>query len=95
MRQLCFGRGMKFLKEEMQEWMKTEKIHSEPTALYRPDQNGVVEQANWTVIERMRATFIKTDLPRKLWPLLFDATLNMKNRTPTSLISNFLLPIIY
>ena len=79
----------------MQEWMKTEGIHSEPTALHRPDKNGVAERANWTVIERMRAIFIKTDLPRKLWPLVFDATLNVKNQTPTSLISNFLLPIIY
>lgn len=95
MRRLRFDRGMEFLKEEMQEWIKTEGIHSEPTALYWPHQNGVVERANRTVIERMRATFIETDLPKKLWPLVFDVTLYVKNRTPTLAISNSLLPIIY
>lgn len=78
MRRLRFDRGMEFLKEEMQEWMKTEGIHSEPTAPYRPDQKGVAERANRTVIERMCAIFIQTDLPKKLWPLVFDTTLYVK-----------------
>lgn len=95
MRQLRFDHGMEFLEEEMQGWVKTEGIHSEPATPYRPDQNGVAEQANRTVIERMHAIFIETDLPKKLWPLVFDATLYMENRIPTSAISDSLLPIMY
>ncbi len=49
----------------MQEWMKIEGIHSEPTAPYRPDQNGVAEKANCTVIKIICATFVETDLPKK------------------------------
>ena len=94
-RRLRLDRAMEFLKEEIQEWMETEGIDSEPTTSYRPDQNGVAEQANCKVIECMRATFIETDLPKKWWPLVFDTTLYVKNRTSTSAISNFLLPIIY
>lgn len=55
----------------------------------------MAERANRTVIDRIRATFTVTDLPKKLWPLVFDAILYLKNRTPTSAISNSLLPIIY
>ncbi len=95
MGQLRFDRGMKFLKEEMQEWIKTEKIQSEPTALYRPDQNGVAEQVNCMMIEHMRVGFIETDLHKKLWPLVFDATFYVKNQISTSAISNSLLPIMY
>ena len=95
MHRFHFNRGMEFLKEEMQEWMKTEGIHSEQTAPYQADQSGVAKQAHRMVIERMRAIFLETDLLKKLWPLVFDATLYVKNRTPTLAISNSLLPIMY
>ena len=94
-RRLSFDRVMKFLKEEIQEWMKTDGIHSEPTAPYRPDHNGVAEKANRTVIERISAIFIETHFPKKFWSFFFYTTHYLENRTPTSAISNFLLLIIY
>ena len=93
MKRLRFDRGMEFLKQEMADWMREGGTHSEPPAPYRPDQNGVAERANRTVIECMRAIFIETDLPKKLWPLVFDATLYMKNRTPGTAISEQAVPI--
>ena len=75
--------------------MKTEGIHSDPTAQYRPDQNSFAEWVNRTVIKRIHATFIETDLPKKLWPFVFDATFYLKNQTPTSAILNSLLLIMY
>lgn len=50
----------------MQEQIKTEKIYSEPTALYQPDQNNIAEQANSIVIKHMHIIFIDIDLPKKL-----------------------------
>ncbi len=86
---------MEFLKEEMQEGMKTEGIHSEPTAPYRQDQNGVADRANRKVIEHKRTKFTETNLPKKLWRLVFDTTLYVKKQRPTSAISNSLLLIMY
>lgn len=86
---------MEFLKKEMAEWMKEKKIHLEPMAPYRPDQSEVAEFANCTVIKHMRAIFIETNLPKNLWPLVFDATLYMKNRTPSTTISDHAVFIMY
>lgn len=94
-KRLRFDREMEFLKEEMAKWIKEEGKYSEPTAPYRPDQNGLAERANRTVIERMRAIFIETNLPKSLWPLVFDATLYIKNRTPSIAISDYTVLVMY
>ncbi len=79
---------MKFLKEQMQEWIKKEVINSEPTAPYQPDPNGVAALANRTVIQRMGALFIETDLLKKFCHFVFDAIFYVKNRKSTPAISN-------
>lgn len=38
------------------------------------------EQANRTVIELVQDIFIETDLPKKLWSLVFDATLLIEQK---------------
>lgn len=63
----------------MQKWMKTKEIHSEPTILYWPDYNGVIEQINYIVIKCMYITFIKKNLPNKLWFFVFDTIIYVKN----------------
>ena len=65
----------RFCKEEGIEW-----IESLP---YTPEQNGPIERAGKTIIERSRSLMIDAQLPKSLWPEAYKATTYMVNRTPT------------
>ena len=47
------------------------------------------------MIEHMQAIFIETNLPKNLWPLVFDATLYIKNHTYSIAIFDYIVSIIY
>jgi hypothetical protein len=48
-------------------YLKEEGIKHEITAPYHPDQNGVVERANRTIMGRVRAIIEDAQFPKELW----------------------------
>ena len=40
----------------------------ELTMPYTPEQNGITEHINWTIIEKAKAMLIDVNLPHDLWP---------------------------
>lgn len=54
-----------------------------PTAPYTPQQNGVSERLNRTIIEHARAMLIAHQLPRFLWQEAANYASYVKNRSPT------------
>ena len=69
-------------------YLKEEGIQHEITAPYHPDQNGVVERANRTIMGRVRAIIEDAKFPRELWDEIATTVVYLKNRSPTSALDN-------
>jgi hypothetical protein len=89
------GRKIKRLRTdgggEYEKWMgkhlKGSGIIHETTAPYSPDQNGVAERANRTIMERVKAIIAEAQLDKRLWMDLADTVVYLKNRSPTSAVA--------
>jgi hypothetical protein len=53
------------------------------TAPYSPDQNGVAEQANRMIMERVKAIIAEAQLHKRLWMEIADTVVYLKNRSLT------------
>src|SRR5271169_6027012 len=89
------GRVIKRLRTdgggEYEKWMgihlKGSGIIHEMTAPYSPDQNGVAERANRTIMERVKAIIAESKLDKRLWMEIAEAVVYLKNRSPTSAVA--------
>ena len=67
--------------------LKGSGIIHETTATYSPDQNGVAERANRTIMEKVRAIIAEAKLDKRLWMDLADTVVYLKNRSPTTAVA--------
>jgi hypothetical protein len=70
-------------KRAFGKYLKENGIIHERTVPYSPDQNGVSERANRTIMDRARAILAETGLPKILWMEIAAAVVYLKNRSPT------------
>src|SRR5436190_22575839 len=88
------GKSIKRLRTdgggEYEKWMgahlKGSGIIHETTAPYSPDQNGVAERANRTIMERVKAIIAEAKLDKRLWMEIADTVVYLKNHSPTSAV---------
>ena len=59
-------------------------ISHELTAAYTPQQNGVAERANQTIVEGARTLLQQSGLPNSFWPDAASTVAYVRNRCPTS-----------
>src|SRR5277367_2465981 len=71
----------------MEAHLKGSGIIHETTAPYSPDQNGVAERANRTIMETVKAIIGEFKLDKKLWMELADTVVCLKNRSPTTAVA--------
>lgn len=69
---------------EMIAFLKNEGIKHELTVPKTPQQNGVREQLNCTLMETVRAMLADSNLDKKFWADALNTEVYLKNRTPTS-----------
>ena len=69
-------------------YLKEEGIKHEITAPYHPDQNGVVERANRTIMGRVRAIIEDAKFPKELWDEIAMTVVYLKNLSPTAALDN-------
>ena len=62
------------------DFTKEKGIINEYTSPYSPEQNGIAERYNRTIIEHARATIIAKSIPIELWPYIIEATCYILNR---------------
>jgi len=66
--------GGKYMGTEFQEWLRFRGMHYEVMNAYTPQENGVAECLNRTILEMMRTMMYESDLPRNLWPFVVQYT---------------------
>lgn len=59
--------GLEFLNFEFQDYCKEKGIKRYKTVSANPQQNGVVERINRTILERVRCMRLNSRLPKQFW----------------------------
>ena len=80
--------GKEFTSNEFKELCKDLGIKREFSTPYNPQQNGVVEWKNRTIMEAARAMLHDQDIPMHLWAKAAKTMVYVQNRTPHRVLEN-------
>ena len=75
--------GGEFTSTEFENYLKTEGVKHELTVPKTPEQNGVAERLNRTLVEAVRAMLIQVKLPQRFWVEALSTAVYLHNRSPT------------
>ena len=75
--------GTEFLNSCLTNFFQEHDIQQQNSTRYSPQQNGVAERANRTIIEGARTLLIANSLPKRFWPEAVGATVTARNLVPS------------
>ena len=81
-------RGGEFCSKEFDEFCRTHGIKRQLTASYTPQQNGVAERRNQTIMNLVRSTLTEKKMPKEFWAEGVRWITHILNRSPTAALEN-------
>ncbi|CAL2257014.1 unnamed protein product [Prunus armeniaca] len=87
-RNLRTDRGGEFISLEFTAFCNMNGIQRQLTAAYSPQQNGVAERKNRTIMNMVRSMLTEKNIPRSFWPEAVNWTIHVLNRSPTLAVRN-------
>lgn len=81
--------GGEYDGKEFESWTKKKDIRHESSAPYNPEQNGVSERDNRTIVESARSLLHMKKLPLELWAEAVNCAVHTLNRVITRTIFFF------
>ncbi|BBG96481.1 transposable element gene [Prunus dulcis] len=84
-------RGGEFTSSEFSKLCEEGGIQRQLTTTYTPQQNGVVERKNRTVVEMAKAMLHEKNMPYSLWAEAVHTAVYLLNRSPTKALENITL----
>lgn len=81
--------GGEYINFKFQAFLKLHGIRHQTTVPHTPQQNGVAERANRTVMEKARCMLQDAGLDNKFWAEAVNTAVYLKNRTPTKAVMGF------
>lgn len=81
----CFqtDNGGEYLGHQFDDYLTSRGITKRLTILYNPEQNGIAERKNRSLIETARCLLIQAGLPPRFWAETINAANHIRNRCPT------------
>lgn len=79
-------RGGEYMSSIFQEFLKANGIKHQKTIPDSPQQNGVAERANRTIMEKVRCMLMDAGLGMKFWAEAVNTAVYLKNRSPTKAV---------
>jgi transposase InsO family protein len=76
---LRIDNGGEFMSKEFEYYCKEVGIERHKTIIYTPQQNGVVERMNKTLLERARSMLNNAKLQQELWEEVVNTTCYLVN----------------
>lgn len=73
-------------------YFESKGIHHEKTNAYTPQENGLAERMNRTIVEMAHSLLKDADLPNSYWSFAVNYAVHIINRSPTHTLENFLTP---
>ena len=80
--------GREFCSKELEEFFKKCGIARQKATPYTPQQNGVAERMNKTLMERARSMLSGAGLGQELWAEAVDTACYLVNRSPSSALDD-------
>lgn len=81
-------RGGEYTSREFSDYCKEEGIRRQLTTAYTPQQNGIAERKNRTVMNMVRSLLSAKKAPKYFWSEAANWTFYVLNRCPTSAVKN-------
>lgn len=81
---LRFDRGKEYLNDNVKKYLENEGIRMQCTVGYAPEQNGISERLNRTIMEAARSMLSESGLPKSLWAEAVSTATYVLNRLPRS-----------
>ena len=78
--------GGEYTSNDFKAFCQEHGISQEFTEVYTPQQNGVAERANRTLLEMARAMLYQSTLPQLLWAEAIMTAAYLRNRCPTKIL---------
>ena len=78
--------GGEFTSTEFEEYLKNEGVKHELTVPKCPQQNGVAERLNRTLVEMVRSMLSGASLPQRFWAEALATAVYLRNRCPTKAV---------
>ncbi|KAG6465891.1 hypothetical protein O3G_MSEX015473 [Manduca sexta] len=78
--------GGEYINLKLQAFLKNCGIKHQTTVAYSPQQNGVAERANRTIVEKTRCMLLDAGLSNKFWAEAVNTAVYLKNRSPTKAV---------
>ncbi|CAB0015328.1 unnamed protein product [Nesidiocoris tenuis] len=75
--------GGEYISKSFKEFCKSKGIVQEFTCKYTSQQSGISERLNRTILDKVRAMFVDTGLPKSLWREAVCCATYQLNRSPT------------
>ena len=85
-------RGGEYMSEEFKQFLKECGIRTEPTGAYSPQQNGVSERLNRTLVEAARSVISHAGLSKAYWAEAVATATYLHNRMVSSAIKSGITP---
>lgn len=83
-KKITLDNGSEFINDTMSPACEKLGIYLRTTAAYTPEENGLAERSNRTIVEKARALLIEANLPIRFWAYAIRAAVYLANRTITS-----------
>ena len=79
-------RGGECTSTEFEEFLQSAGVHHELAVPKTPEQNGVAERMNRTLVESVRSMLVDASLPHKFWAEALSTAVYLRNRSPTKAV---------
>jgi hypothetical protein len=80
--------GGEYISSEFKDYLLKEGIRHELTIPKTPEQNGVAERMNRTLVESVRSMLVDAKLPHKFWAEALSTAVYLRNRSPTKAVED-------
>lgn len=81
-------RGGEFNSHNFASFCESHGIRRQLTAAYTPQQNGVAERKNRTIMNMVRSMMVKRGIPKTFWAEAVNWSVHVLNRSPTLAVKN-------
>ncbi|KAG6457289.1 hypothetical protein O3G_MSEX010208 [Manduca sexta] len=78
--------GREYVNKQFQSFLQEHGIKHQTTIPYSPQQNGVAERANRTIMEAGRCMLQEAGLDRRFWAEALNTAIYIKNKSPSKAV---------
>ena len=79
--------GGEYTSTRFQDYLKAEGIRHELTVPKTPQQNGIAERLNRTLVETAQSMLLDAKLPKRFWAEAISTAVYLKNRSPSKVLN--------